>query len=150
MFDKKLEYLKTEYPLKQAINNLDINLNSTEISVESLPSINCNYSQMVQLFQNLIGNALKYNEESPVRIRISAENNESDWLFKVEDNGIGIDPKNLEKIFKIFNRLHTPDEFEGTGIGLAISKKIVDNHHGEIWVESQVGKGSSFNFTIPK
>jgi len=149
--NKNFRYLKTESILNQALDNLDISSDENIIvSFDSLPLINCNDSQIIQLFQNLIGNAIKYNDKNQVKIWISAESSESDWLFKIKDNGIGIDPKNYEKIFQIFNRLHTINEFEGTGIGLAISKKIVDNHDGKLWVESELGKGSSFNFTIPK
>lgn len=104
-----------------------------------------------QLFSNLIGNALKYySKERAPKIRISALEKEKYWEFRISDNGIGIETEFKEKIFVIFQRLHRREEYEGTGIGLAICKKIVDNFGGEIWVDSNLGEGSSFYFTIPK
>lgn len=105
--------------------------------------------QMVQLLQNLIGNSLKYSKKSP-RIDISFKEEERSFLFRIKDNGIGMEPQYLERIFQIFQRLHSKDEYEGTGIGLAICKRIVERHKGKIWADSESGKGSSFYFTIPK
>ena len=116
---------------------------------ESLPKICADYGQMVQIFQNLIGNALKYRSKETPQIQISARKEDKQWLFSVEDNGIGIDPKYADRIFMIFKRLHTNEEYEGTGIGLAITKRIIERHEGRIWVESELGKGSTFYFTIP-
>jgi light-regulated signal transduction histidine kinase (bacteriophytochrome) len=104
---------------------------------------------MVQIFQNLIDNALKYRSKETPQILISARKEDKQWLFSVEDNGIGIDPKYADRIFMIFKRLHTNEEYEGTGIGLAITKRIIERHEGRIWVESELGKGSTFYFTIP-
>ena len=114
-----------------------------------MPSVFVDEPQVIQLFQNLIGNALKFHGEEAPRVEISAVRKENDWIFSVRDNGIGIDPKYEDRIFEIFQRLHTNEEYSGTGIGLAIAKKIVERHGGRIWVESELGKGSSFNFTLP-
>jgi light-regulated signal transduction histidine kinase (bacteriophytochrome) len=103
----------------------------------------------VQLFQNLIGNAIKYRSKEPPHIIISAKKEKNQYLFSIKDNGIGISPEHLKKIFTIFQRLHTNEEYEGTGIGLAIAQKIVHQQEGEIWAESKLGKGSTFYFTIP-
>ncbi len=104
---------------------------------------------MSQLFQNLIGNALKYRSEETPKISISVQKKEENWLFMVKDNGIGMEPKYHEQVFQIFRRLHSPDDYEGTGIGLAIAKRIIERHHGQIWVKSEPRKGSTFYFTIP-
>jgi chemotaxis family two-component system sensor kinase Cph1 len=98
----------------------------------------------------LIGNALKFSGTEPVRIEITATRRDMEWEFAVRDNGIGIDPKDYERVFIIFQRLHTRQEHSGTGIGLAICKRIVERHRGRIWVESEPGKGTAFYFTIPE
>jgi PAS domain S-box-containing protein len=128
---------------------LTISLNDTIINHEPLPLVLGDRSQLVQLFQNLIVNAIKYRTERSPIIHISATRIENYWRFAVSDNGIGIAPEFSERIFTIFQRLHPREEYPGTGIGLAICKKIVQRHRGEIWVESQVGAGSTFYFTLP-
>lgn len=126
-----------------------IEQNNTIITHEPLPSIKGDYSQIQQLLQNLISNAIKFHDEQPTKIHISSKKSDKEWIIGVSDNGIGIDPKYQEQIFDIFNRLHTREEYPGTGIGLAICKKIVERHGGRIWVESDTNKGSTFYFTIP-
>jgi PAS domain S-box-containing protein len=118
------------------------------ISYTALPVVQANKAQLAQLFQNLIGNAIKFNTSLSPRVDISARKIEKGWFFSVKDNGIGIDKKFASRIFTIFQRLHTSEEYEGTGIGLALCKKIVEKHGGEIWVESQPGEGCTFCFTL--
>jgi chemotaxis family two-component system sensor kinase Cph1 len=105
--------------------------------------------QLARLMQNLIGNAIKYRGEKPPEIRIEAQERDDEWVISVADNGIGIDPKHFDRVFAIFQRLHTRDEYPGTGIGLAVCKRIVERHNGRMWVESEAGRGSVFFFTIP-
>jgi len=119
-----------------------------KITHNNLPTVMVDSSQFIQLLQNLIGNAIKFHGEKPPRIHISTKQEDNKWVFSVKDNGIGIDPKYFNQIFEIFKRLHTREEYSGSGIGLAICKKIVERHGGQIWVESEVGKGSTFYFTI--
>ena len=107
-------------------------------------------TQLTQLFQNLVGNALKFRGERPPQIHIGVARDNGDWRFSVADNGIGMEPQYFERVFLVFQRLHTRKEYQGTGIGLAICKKVVERHGGRIWAESEPGRGATFCFTIPE
>ncbi|MEB3215088.1 MAG: ATP-binding protein [Nostocales cyanobacterium 94392] len=137
--------------LQKALNNLRRRINQTGATIthDELPTVMADSTQLMQLFQNLISNAIKFRSEKPPEIHISVSRLEDQWLFSVRDNGIGIEPQFSDRIFVIFQRLHTRDEYPGTGMGLAICKKIAECHRGNIWVESQLGEGATFYFTIP-
>lgn len=120
-----------------------------QVELAGLPTVRGDASQLAQLFQNLIDNAVKFSDGEGARVRVSAGQSGSAWRFEVEDNGIGIAPENFERIFGIFDRLHSSDQFRGTGIGLALCQRIVEAHGGEIGVESVPGRGSTFWFTLP-
>lgn len=136
--------------VKAAVNNLKtaIDESSAVVDCGPLPVLEADRGQIIRLFQNLIGNAIKYSGDRKPAIRISAEHKAGEWVFSVSDNGIGIDEQYYDRIFQIFQRLHKRNEYSGTGIGLAICKRIIDRHGGRIWVESEPGKGSVFNFTL--
>jgi PAS domain S-box-containing protein len=138
--------------LQSALENLSVSAleSGAQITAEALPSIQMDRTHAQQLFQNLIGNAIKYRSpERPPVIHITAERLDENWVFSITDNGIGIDPQYKERIFGLFKRLHSNDQYAGTGIGLAICQRIVDRYHGRIWVESTPGQGSTFRFTLP-
>jgi signal transduction histidine kinase len=118
------------------------------ITHDPLPTLDADATQLAQLFQNLIGNAIKFRGAEPPRIHVGAQRKNGDWQLSVSDNGIGIEARHFERIFAMFQRLHTAEQYPGTGIGLAICKKIVERHGGQIWVESEPGKGSTFHFTL--
>jgi light-regulated signal transduction histidine kinase (bacteriophytochrome) len=121
-----------------------------QVACGKLPIVMGDRSQLVQLMQNLIGNGLAYRSDTPPHIHISAKRSAKDWIFSISDNGIGIDPKHYEQIFEIFKRLHNQKDKPGTGIGLAVCRRVVNRHGGKIWVESEPGHGSTFHFTIPE
>jgi light-regulated signal transduction histidine kinase (bacteriophytochrome) len=139
-------------PLNAALRNLQFSIRAAKAVVTSdpMPTLPVDESQMVQLFQNLIANALKFRSERPLEIHIGARSEEGRWVFWVRDNGIGIEAQYFERIFQVFQRLHTRNKYPGTGIGLAICKKIVERHGGKIWVESQPDQGSTFFFSLPQ
>lgn len=121
-----------------------------KLTHDPMPEVLADGAQLVQLFQNLVGNAMKFRGEEAPRIHVAAETRDEVWVFTVRDNGIGLDTQYADRIFMMFQRLHNKAEYPGTGIGLAICKKIVDRHGGRIWVESQPGKGCTFGFTLPR
>jgi light-regulated signal transduction histidine kinase (bacteriophytochrome) len=136
--------------LGEAIHTLSPALAESDALVTNgdLPLVLADRSQLVQLFQNLLGNAVKFHGRESPRVHVSAEARGDEWVFCVRDNGIGIEAQHFERIFVIFQRLHTREEFPGTGIGLALCKRVVERHGGRIWVESEPGKGSSFYFSL--
>ncbi len=138
--------------LHDAIDNLRQLVQDTgaTFQVPRLPVVHGDHTSLTQLLQNLIGNALKFVVGRPPRVRITAEEGDEDWTFCVSDNGVGIEARYHQRIFEIFQRLHPQDRFRGTGMGLAICKKIIDRHGGRIWVASRPGEGSDFFFTLPK
>lgn len=136
--------------LAAALDNLQIAVQEQEavITHDPLPTVMADSSQLTQLFQNLVGNAIKFHGAEKPAIHVSASEKGGEWVFAVRDNGIGIAPENFERIFVIFQRLHTREEYPGTGIGLSVCKRIVERHGGRIWVESELGKGTVFHFTL--
>jgi PAS domain S-box-containing protein len=156
-------WIECEECLSRALANLKFAIDQSQARIThgSLPRLFADATQLTQLFQNLIGNAIKFRGEKLPEIHITAELRKAqpttsapaareEWVFAVSDNGIGIEPKYFERIFVLFQRLHTPEECPGTGIGLALCKRIIERHGGRIWVESQAGKGSTFWFNIPQ
>jgi light-regulated signal transduction histidine kinase (bacteriophytochrome) len=147
---KPLQTARLEAVLATSLMNLELALKESGATVthDPLPSVWCDETQIGQVFQNLIGNAIKYRGTEAPRIHIWTENTDQECIVSVRDNGIGIDPQYHERIFGIFKRLHGR-ELPGTGMGLAICKRIVERHNGRIWVESETGKGATFRFTLP-
>ena len=150
---KALKLTESRIACENAVKNLGgaIRDSGAKLTLGTLPQVQADTTQLTQVFQNLIGNAIKYcrGGQSP-EIKVVATKDGADWVFSVQDNGIGIEPQYFERIFQMFQRLHTRNEYSGTGIGLTICRKIVERHGGRIWVESQPGNGSTFLFTIPK
>ena len=148
---KKFENVNLETVLNEVLSNLTVSIEESNaiITHDPLPTVNADKTQMMQVFQNLIANAIKFHGSNPPKIHISAHKDEKEWKFAVTDNGIGIDPEYQKQIFEVFKRLHTREEYPGSGIGLSVSQKIIRRHGGNIWVESELGKGSTFYFTIP-
>ena len=153
-FQESKTWIDSHEIIEKAKLFIDWNLrrkHSPIFHIGKLPDVFGHKSTLIQLFQNIFSNAIKYQPSGQTpEIWITCQENDEYWEFAIKDNGIGLEEEYLEKIFVIFQRLHSPDQFTGTGIGLAISKKIVDLHEGKIWVKSQIGKGSTFQFTIKK
>src|SRR5256885_1476859 len=151
--DKNFKPVDAESSLKRALTNLRAAIQDSGATVtqDKLPTIHCDEVQLAQLFQNLIGNALKFRRPDVApAVHVGAADQGAEWEFMVRDNGIGIEPQYFERIFMVFQRLHDKGEYPGTGIGLAIVKKVVERHGGRIWVQSQPGSGTTFHFTMPK
>ena len=147
-----LRRIECEAVVQTALQSLSaaIEESGAAIARDPLPVLTADAAQLGQLFQNLIGNAIKFRGKAPLRIHIAATDDGPDWLFSVQDNGIGIDPQHTGRIFQVFQRLHTREQYTGTGIGLAVCQKVAERHGGKIWVESEPGVGSTFRFTISK
>ena len=148
--EKKLSTIDCNHVMKMVRANLSsyIEEKAAQVTWDELPTLNADKIQLVQLMQNLVANAVKFCQIMPAA-HISASRGDGFWQFSVADNGIGLDPQHQEKIFTIFKRMHTPQEYPGIGVGLAICDRVVRNHGGRIWVESQPDKGSVFHFTLP-
>jgi PAS domain S-box-containing protein len=140
-----------EKVLSEVLRNLEPSIKETGalITHDPLPKVVGDGQQFLQLLQNLLGNAMKFHGKEPPRIHIGAVTQENEWLFSVRDNGIGLDPQYAEKVFEVFKRLHSRAEYPGTGMGLAICRKVVSRYGGRIWLESEVGKGTTFFWTLP-
>ena len=148
---KATEPTNSNIIFNQVVANLQaaIDDNGAVVTHKTLPTVMADGSELVHLFQNLVVNAIKFHGDEQPRVHVSAELEEKDWVFSVQDNGIGIEQEYSDRIFGVFQRLHTRDKYPGTGIGLAICKRIVEGHGGRIWLESEPGKGSVFYFTLP-
>jgi PAS domain S-box-containing protein len=148
---KELEPVDSAAVIKDSIRNLQAAIEESGASItwEGMPVVLADSTQLGRVFQNLIGNALKFRGKESPRVHIRAERSNGCWMFAVKDNGIGIDPKYADRMFVVFQRLHKWGEFPGTGIGLAVCKRIVERHGGKIWLESEPGKGTTFYFTMP-
>ncbi len=150
--EKMIETVDFPSVIREVCEHLKVAIDESSANIHfgALPLVKANRLGMVQLFQNLIGNAIKYKSDHIPEIHISAQPNATGWIFTVQDNGMGIDPQFKDRIFDMFQRLHPRTDYSGTGVGLAICKKIVEYHGGRIWVESQVGQGAAFCFTLPQ
>ena len=149
---KEFENVDLEKVLDNVLSNLSISIVEYNVTIthDPLPTVFADQNQMLQVFQNLITNAIKFHGQNPPKINISVQKDEKEFIFSLSDNGIGIDPKHQKQIFEVFKRLHhNREEYPGSGIGLSITQKIINHHGGRIWVESEPGKGSTFYFTIP-
>jgi len=146
-----LQNTASEEALEQSLLNLRyaISDNNARVTHDPLPKVPADRVQLLQIFQNLIANAINFRRDEPPSIHVSAQKKGNEWNFSVRDNGVGIEKRHFDRIFEIFQQLSRKGLPESTGMGLAIVKKIIERHHGRIWVESEVGAGSTFYFTIP-
>ncbi|WP_247004083.1 sensor histidine kinase [Halosolutus gelatinilyticus] len=151
MDDSEFESVSCTDIVDDVLTDLQVRIDETDatIRVESLPAVTGDAQQIEQLCSNLLSNAIKYSGDEPPHVEISAERQGNRCVFSVADQGIGIDPEYVDQIFEIFNRLHSNDECQGTGIGLSLCQKIVDHHGGDIWVDTEPGAGTTFYFTLP-
>jgi len=151
---RKAEFAPTdcEAIFRESLINLQVAVGESGATVthDPLPVVTGDASQLGQVLQNLLGNAIKFRNGKIPQIHVSAEEKQGDWLFSVSDNGIGIEAQYFDTIFLIFQQLHARDKYEGSGVGLAMCKKIVERHRGRIWVESEPAQGTTFYFTIPR
>ena len=149
--NQPIELIDAQECLDAALKNLTVAIRESHATVtaDPMPKVHADPTQLTQIFQNLIGNGIKFQGNEEPQIHISAIQLKDVWQFSVRDNGIGIEPQYFERIFQIFQRLHTRREYSGTGIGLALCKKIIERHRGSIWVESRPDEGSTFHFTLP-
>ncbi len=150
MSDAEPEMVSLEETLKEALDNLKTSIQESNATVthDPLPTLQAHPVHLQQLFQNLVSNAIKYRSDRPPTVHIGAVHRDGVWQFSVRDNGIGIEPRYKDQVFGLFKRLHSGSRYSGTGLGLAICKKLVERYHGQIWVESQFGEGSTFFFTL--
>jgi signal transduction histidine kinase len=134
----------------EVMKNLEaaITQHNAAVTWDELPTVTGDHTQLVQLLQNLVGNAIKFHGDQPPRVSVSAKRSGRQWVFSAQDNGIGMEPQYQDRVFQVFQRLHTRDEYPGTGVGLAVCRRIVDRHGGRIWFESELGKGTTFYFTL--
>ena len=148
---RAFEPVDCELVFSAALANLKVAIQESHATIahQQLPQVLGDRVQLTQVFQNLLGNAIKFHGPEPPRIEVTVSRNDNEWLFSIKDNGIGIDAKDFARVFVIFQRLHTRQEYPGTGIGLSLCKKIVERHGGRIWIESAPGQGSTFFFTLP-
>lgn len=150
--DGEFEPVDCETLVDRVTDDLRVQIEESgaEVVVDPLPTVTADPEQLEQLFGNLVSNAIKYNKADPPRVEISAEGTPDEWVFTVADNGIGIDPEYSDRVFEVFNRLHHDDEYSGTGIGLSLCQEIVENHGGDIRVDSEPGEGSTFSVSLPR
>jgi light-regulated signal transduction histidine kinase (bacteriophytochrome) len=149
---KKFEKVDLNIIYNEVLNDIQILVDEkkAKITATKLPCVHADPTQMHQLLQNLVVNAMKFHSDKTPEVEICAEKNHNKWIFSIKDNGIGIDKSSYDRIFHIFQRLHEKEKYPGTGIGLAICKKIVEHHGGKIWLESEPGKGTTFYFSLPE
>jgi light-regulated signal transduction histidine kinase (bacteriophytochrome) len=149
--ERKVGSVDCEAVLASTLRTLHIAMTESGATIthDLLPTVRGDTTQIGQVLQNLLGNALKFHGPEPPRVHVAAQQKGQYWVFAVRDNGMGIDPQHGERIFQVFQRLHTRHKYPGTGSGLATCKKMVEQHGGRIWVESELGKGATFFFTLP-